>query len=114
MDYSIIVAFLTGGAATALINVFYKIWEHKHTEEDKDYLSIKEDLLLLKKANQAIIRAELRKRYNEAIKAGYVEYQDKEDFEFLYNCYHSLGRNGVMDECYKTLMELPLCPDNVA
>ena len=108
MDTNLIIAFLTGGCASALINVFYKVWERKHGEEDKDYLSIKEDLLLLKKANQAIIRAELRKRYNEAIKAGYVGYEDKEDFEFLYNCYHNLGKNGVMDECYKVLMELPL------
>lgn len=114
VEVSIIIAFLSGGAATALINVLYKVWEHKHTEEDKDYLSIKEDLLLLKKANQAMIRSELRKRYNIAIAAGYVSFEDKQDFEFLYSQYHSLGSNGVMDECYRDLMELPLCPKNAS
>ncbi len=72
--------------------------------------ALREDIKLLKSGQQAIIKNELKKQYYENIEAGWASVDTKEDLERLYQIYHSLGANGVMDGMRKTFMDLPTKP----
>lgn len=56
---------------------------------------------------QAVLRDRLRYLYKTYAKQKYVNLDDREDWENMYQQYHSLGRNGVMDDVRKKLLELP-------
>lgn len=67
-----------------------------------------EDIALLKLGLQAIIKNELKSSYNQHIKKGYASVDVKEDLEKLYQVYHSLGQNGVLDDLHCRFMKLPI------
>lgn len=58
-------------------------------------------------ALQAILRHDLRVSYKFFIKQGWIDIADKEDFDNMYNRYHNLGKNGVMDSMHAEIMALP-------
>ena len=72
--------------------------------------SLEQDMGLIKKAQQSNIRIELRDRYNDWIKKGYAPSNIREDLENLYQAYHNLGKNGIMDNLREIFLELPLEP----
>ena len=49
----------------------------------------------------------LLKDYKEYDKKGYVLDIELKDWENQYQAYHQLGANGVLDDRYKRLLELP-------
>lgn len=61
---------------------------------------------------QALLRDRLIQTYNHYNDKGYAPIYAKENFENMYQQYHSLGKNGVMDEIYEKFKELPLEPLN--
>lgn len=59
---------------------------------------------------QALLRDRLIAEYNEGIRKGYARIYDKENFENMYDQYHNLGANGVMDEIRDKYRILPTEP----
>jgi hypothetical protein len=56
---------------------------------------------------QAVLRDRLRYLYKSYQKQGFIDLDDREDWENMYKQYHALGQNGVMDDVRKKLLELP-------
>lgn len=68
----------------------------------------KEESNALKYGMQAMLRDVLLKRYKEISADGYATYEEKENYQHLYEQYKALGGNGVMDKVYDTIINLPL------
>lgn len=56
---------------------------------------------------QALLRAQMISEYNKAIDKGYAAIYAKQNFENVWNKYHALGANGVMDDIHDRYMSLP-------
>lgn len=80
--------------------------ENKEIRED--IAALKADSDLTKQSLQATLRHDLHKTADKWLTKGYCPISDKEDFDNIYNKYHSLGKNGVMDDIYEKVMELPV------
>ena len=61
----------------------------------------------IRKGIQALLRSELIYAYNKYKEKGYAPIFAKENFQNIYENYHALGKNGVMDEIRKEFMSLP-------
>ena len=57
---------------------------------------------------QALLRDRLYSTYLKYSEKGYAPIYARENFENMYNQYHILGANGVMDDIYRKFMDLPL------
>ena len=57
---------------------------------------------------QALLRDRLYSTYMKYSEKGYAPIYARENFENMYNQYHILGANGVMDDIYSKFMALPL------
>ena len=77
------------------------------TSISKEIQPIKDDLALLKRGSQASLRHNIYEVYDAWIDKGYCPRDVKADFDNLYQNYHAMGKNGVMDKCYKDLMDQP-------
>lgn len=62
---------------------------------------------ILMSAQQAQMRSQLLKDYYKYVERKFVYEAELEDWENLYQNYHSLGANGIMDKRRDTLMNLP-------
>jgi len=61
----------------------------------------------VQKGVQALLRKELYDIYNDYVERGYAPIYAKENFKNMYEQYHNLGLNGVMDSLYERFMDLP-------
>ena len=61
----------------------------------------------VQKGVQALLRKELYDIYNDYAERGYAPIYAKENFKNMYEQYHNLGLNGVMDSLYERFMDLP-------
>ena len=66
----------------------------------------------MKAGLQALLRHSLLKEYNQCSKAGYATNDMRSDFENMYQNYHSLGANGVMDDIREKFLALPVRDDD--
>ena len=57
---------------------------------------------------QALLRDRLYSTYLHYQEKGFAPIYARENFENMYNQYHVLGANGVMDDIYRKFMDLPL------
>lgn len=80
------------------------------TTMDKRFSDIDEDLSVMKKAQQKDIRRSLRQDGKMFKERGWASDQEKEEFDELYWSYHNLGKNGVVDQLHKEILELPSTP----
>lgn len=71
---------------------------------------VKSDLGSVKAGTQASLRDDLYRVYNECNQKGYASIDERENFENLYDKYHHLGANGVMDNLRKKFLDLPTEP----
>lgn len=62
----------------------------------------------LKKGLQAVLRDRLYSLYSKAMANGEVSLHERDNFINIYNQYHILGANGVMDEIKEDFMEIKL------
>ena len=62
----------------------------------------------LEAAMQSLLRRKLRELYLSCTKAKYASLEDRDDFENMYQRYHMLGSNGVMDHVREQFLELPV------
>lgn len=60
------------------------------------------------KGLQALLRDRLIYQYDKYKAKGYAPIYAKENFENLYQQYHNLGANGVMDDIYNDFRKLPV------
>lgn len=67
-----------------------------------------EDQKILKLAMQAMLRDRLIQSYNYFIEKGCCAIHDRDNVINMYNQYHNLGANGVIDGLMYELMELPV------
>lgn len=68
---------------------------------------------LLMKAHQTQLRDTLMNKYKKYMKYGGITVEDMELWEAMYQSYHSLGKNGVMDTRREQLLELPIVDDYI-
>lgn len=69
---------------------------------------MKSDQDALKLGMQALLRADMIRDYNKWSEKGYAPIYARENFLNVYNNYHQLGANGVMDDIKDRFMELPI------
>lgn len=77
---------------------------------NKNNEEVKMDLQLCKLGLQAVIKNTLKTRYEKWIVEGYAPLDAKDDLERMYQVYHKLGANGVMDSLREKFLELPDIP----
>lgn len=68
------------------------------------------EILSLKKGLQSLLRRQLRTEYRHYVTKGWCSLEDRDDFEFMYQQYHNLGANGVMDDLREKFLALPTQP----
>ena len=61
---------------------------------------------------QALLRDRLIYQYEKYKSRGYAPISAKENFENLYEQYHKLGANGVMDSIHEEFKDLPSGGEN--
>jgi len=61
---------------------------------------------------QALLRAEMIDMYNHYLEKGHAPIYARENFENLWQQYHALGANGVMDDIKKRFLSLPTDPED--
>ena len=88
----------------SLVKIINKIQE--------DMKNNQHDVMLSNKAQnaglQSVLKDLLKIRYLEWIKKGYAPLDARDDLEKMYQAYHCLGANGVMDHMRKQFLELPI------
>ena len=62
----------------------------------------------VKKGVQALLRDRLIQGYKYYSEIGYADVNDRSNMENVYQQYHALGANGVMDDLRNKFLELPL------
>lgn len=83
----------------SIVTSLIGFWVGKVREQSKEAAAIKHGL-------QAILRDRMLTLYNEARKSGHTTIEEKSNFDNLYNSYHALGLNGVMDEIHDEFMNM--------
>ena len=66
----------------------------------------------LKLGLQAILRDRMLQSYKHFSSQGYADPEDRQNFENLYQQYHTLGANGVMTDIHDKFMALPVYKSN--
>lgn len=56
---------------------------------------------------QAMLRDRLLQGYRHYISTGWAGYEDRENMENIWQQYHALGANGVMDDMRRQFRQLP-------
>lgn len=56
---------------------------------------------------QAMLRDRLLQGYRHYEEKGFADYDDRSNMENMYNAYHNLGKNGVMDDLHAKFLTLP-------
>lgn len=64
----------------------------------------------LRKGVQALLRDRLYDKYEHYSEMGYAPVRARENFENMWEQYHNLGKNGVMDDIHKKFLMLPTEP----
>ena len=100
---------LVGLVVTAVFNGAINLPKKKKKEEAKR----DEDFRLLKKGIQALLKNDLKVRYDYWIDKGYSPEDAREDLEAEYRIYHALGKNGVMDGRRARFLNLPTEPEEM-
>lgn len=73
--------------------------------------TISKDTEPMKKGLQALLRNQLYELSDTWIPKGYAPIDVKNNFENIYQQYHSLGKNGVMTHIHDEFMNLPSVPE---
>ena len=60
------------------------------------------------RGTQALLRDRLLQAFHFFMKRGVVTYGEAKNFENMYQAYHALGKNGVMESIYKQFLKIPV------
>lgn len=97
---------LAGLTVTAIFNGVLNMPKKKKAADAKR----DEDFRLLKKGIQALLKNDLKVRYDYWLDQNYAPEDAREDLEAEYRIYHALGKNGVMDGRRNKFLNLSLEP----
>ena len=100
---------LVGLIITAVFNGAINIPKKKRAEDAKR----EEDIRLLMRGVQALLKNDLKVRYDYWLDEGYAPEDAREDLEAEYRIYHALGKNGVMDGRRAKFLDLPTEPEKL-
>ena len=100
------ITVFVGLVVTALFNGIINFPKKKKAKEDEQNA----DRQLLKKGIQALLKNDLKVRYDYWMEEGYAPEDAKDDLESEYQIYHLLGKNGVMDTRRAKFLKLPTEP----
>ena len=78
--------------------------ERKHIEEIR---------IASNRGTQALLLDRLLQGFHFFWKRGMVTYGEARNFEKMYQAYHALGKNGVMDTVYQKFKQIPVKDDSV-
>lgn len=108
---AVITAVLTA-AATGGVSLFWnragKKLDMREEEKAQQMQSVLDTLELLKKANQMVLRDRLWQKCKAHLDEGYCPQDDKAQIRDMYEVYHALGKNGVMDRDVQCVYDLPI------
>ena len=96
-----------GLVVTAIFNGAINIPKRKKAEDIKR----EDDIRLLKNGIQALLKNDLKVRYDYWLDKEFAPEDAREDLEAEYCIYHSLGKNGVMDGRRAKFLDLPTEPE---
>lgn len=71
-------------------------------------LYVRSQIKAIKSGVQALLRAQMISLWNQYSDKGYAPIYERENFENIYQQYHSLGANGVMDDIRQKFLALPI------
>lgn len=108
MDIYQILTIIVGLSGIGAIFSTFVIWLTKHLKSKYD--DEKLENIIIKKSLQALLRNQLLQQHKFYMKQKWIPFDEKENYDNMYQCYHSLGKNGVMDNAYKEIMALPATP----
>ena len=91
------------GVPSIIVFVFSRIMNNLHNRLEKSG----NETNSLKLGVQALLRAQMINDYNRWSEKGYAPIYAKENFENMWNQYHNLGANGVMNNLHQKFLELP-------
>ena len=97
---------LVGLIITAIFNGAINLPKKKRAKDARR----EEDWRLLKKGIQALLKNDLKVRYDYWLDQGYAPEDAREDLETEYQIYHALGKNGVMDDRRNRFLAQPTEP----
>ena len=104
------ITVLIGLTVTAIFNGVINLPKKKKAEEKKkqeEEAKREADRRLIKKGLQAILKNDLKVRYEYWMEQGYAPDDARDDLEAEYRIYHALGENGVMDSRRARFLNLP-------
>lgn len=100
-----------------LLTKFEEVKQERIQEREacgKDHLSLVKLVTDIQTSNtaqniglQAVLKDLLKIRYLEWIRKGYAPMDARDDLERMYQAYHGLGANGVMDSLREQFLALP-------
>lgn len=106
-----------GLVVTAMFNGVINIPKKKKAEEAKkeearlaEEAKKADDRRLIMKGLQVLLKNDLKVRYDYWLDQEYAPEDAREDLEAEYRVYHSLGKNGVMDDRRARFLGLPFDP----
>ena len=73
----------------------------------------KEMIIPMAKGIQAVLRDSLLQKYKCCAENNKTTLEERENFENIYEQYHSLGKNGVMDGVREDFLKLQLDPTSI-
>lgn len=104
MEYiSTAITLLISLTITAIFNGIINFPKKRREAEAKR----ETDQKLIKKGIQALLKNDLKVRYDYWLDQGYAPDDARDDLEAEYCIYHALGKNGVMDGRRKKFLDLP-------
>lgn len=94
-----------------ILGIYKKIkdkFEKAENEKKAKEEELHDKVSLLMKSQQLQLRKILLNDYITASKRGSITAADLQDWEEVYQSYHSLGENGVMDAKREEMLKLPV------
>lgn len=99
MEASVIISLASLLGVGSLLTGFYKLMAKKIND-----ISVKDRAMEL--GMQAMLRDRIYQLYRYCNDKGFASLAERENFENMYQQYHNLGANGVMDDYRKKFFEL--------
>lgn len=95
-SYQIISLLFGSGILASCFKYFYSRLKENDRKTESVQLGV-----------QALLRSQMISEYNKWSERGYAPIYARENFQNMYEQYHNLGVNGVMDDLLEKFKELP-------
>lgn len=100
MDISTAISIASFLGLGTLLGAFYKMVGNNLKKANAKSIALELGV-------QAMLRDRIYQLYRYCNEKGYASLAERENFENMYQQYHNLGANGVMDDYHKKFFELP-------